>query len=104
MTRLDSLLNDEWNTTVETLSGAAALTVSTRETKAFQRGRVVRDPLDLYRLRWRIELAFKRLKSVIGLKEPPSPAALRRCWPIRRRNMREPPRRKRVYQAMLKIF
>jgi hypothetical protein len=29
------------------------------------------DVLDLYRLRWRIELAFKRLKSVIGLKPPP---------------------------------
>jgi hypothetical protein len=29
------------------------------------------DILDLYRLRWRIELAFKRLKSVIGLKGPP---------------------------------
>jgi hypothetical protein len=27
--------------------------------------------LALYRLRWRIELAFKRLKSLIGLKEPP---------------------------------
>ena len=26
---------------------------------------------DLYRLRWRIELAFKRLKSVIGLAGPP---------------------------------
>jgi hypothetical protein len=29
------------------------------------------DVLDLYRLRWRIELAFKRLKSLIGLKKPP---------------------------------
>ena len=29
------------------------------------------DVLDLYRLRWRIELAFKRLKSVIGLDKPP---------------------------------
>ena len=29
------------------------------------------DILDLYRLRWRIELAFKRLKSLIGLKGPP---------------------------------
>jgi hypothetical protein len=29
------------------------------------------DILSLYRLRWRIELAFKRLKSVIGLKPPP---------------------------------
>jgi IS4 transposase len=26
---------------------------------------------DLYRLRWRIEMAFKRLKSVIGLAGPP---------------------------------
>jgi len=31
----------------------------------------VADVLALYRLRWRIELAFKRLKSVIGLKAPP---------------------------------
>jgi hypothetical protein len=29
------------------------------------------DVLDLYRLRWRIELAFKRLKSVVGLHGPP---------------------------------
>jgi Transposase DDE domain len=29
------------------------------------------DIFALYRLRWRIELAFKRLKSVIGLKGPP---------------------------------
>lgn len=29
------------------------------------------DVLVLYRLRWRIELAFKRLKSLIGLKTPP---------------------------------
>jgi hypothetical protein len=29
------------------------------------------DVLALYRLRWRVELAFKRLKSVIGLKRPP---------------------------------
>jgi len=29
------------------------------------------DILDLYRLRWRIELAFKKLKSIIGLKTPP---------------------------------
>jgi IS4 transposase len=30
-----------------------------------------RDVLALYRLRWRIELSFKRLKSLIGLKTPP---------------------------------
>jgi IS4 transposase len=29
------------------------------------------DVFELYRLRWRIELAFKRLKSVVGLKGPP---------------------------------
>jgi hypothetical protein len=29
------------------------------------------DILALYRLRWRIELAFKRLKSIVGLKGPP---------------------------------
>lgn len=29
------------------------------------------DVLDLYRLRWRIELGFKRLKTIIGLKGPP---------------------------------
>ncbi len=29
------------------------------------------DGLDLYRLRWRIELGFKRLKSLIGLNGPP---------------------------------
>jgi hypothetical protein len=29
------------------------------------------DVLGLYRLRWRIELGFKRLKSLIGLKGPP---------------------------------
>jgi len=29
------------------------------------------DVLALYRLRWRIELSFKRLKSIVGLKGPP---------------------------------
>jgi hypothetical protein len=29
------------------------------------------DILALYRLRWRVELAFKRLKSLIGLRRPP---------------------------------
>lgn len=29
------------------------------------------DIADLYRIRWRIELAFKRLKSLIGLQKPP---------------------------------
>lgn len=29
------------------------------------------DVLALYRLHWRIELGFKRLKSLIGLKGPP---------------------------------
>jgi len=29
------------------------------------------DIIALYRLRWRIELGFKRLKSLVGLKGPP---------------------------------
>jgi hypothetical protein len=31
----------------------------------------INDVLALYRLRWRIELGFKRLKSLVGLKQPP---------------------------------
>jgi Transposase DDE domain len=34
-------------------------------------GFAAEDVLALYRLRWRIELGFKRLKSLIGLKAPP---------------------------------
>lgn len=33
---------------------------------------VAADILKLYRLRWRIELAFKRLKSLVGLRSPPA--------------------------------
>jgi hypothetical protein len=41
--------------------------VTSLEPKAFP----TTDILALYRLRWRIELGFKRLKSLIGLKGPP---------------------------------
>lgn len=41
--------------------------VTTLEERTFSAA----DVGDLYRLRWRIELAFKRLKSLIGLKGPP---------------------------------
>lgn len=34
-------------------------------------GYPAKDILDLYRWRWRIELAFKRLKSLVGLAAPP---------------------------------
>jgi hypothetical protein len=43
------------------------------------------DVLALYRLRWRIELGFKRLKSLIGLKGPPEPPKAppdHTFWPI----------------------
>jgi hypothetical protein len=50
MTRSDSLLNADWRATVEKLGGAAHLAVTARETKAFQRGRVIRDPVVLLRL------------------------------------------------------
>lgn len=41
--------------------------ITSLKTEAFSTA----DILALYRLRWRIELAFKRLKSVVGLKRPP---------------------------------
>jgi Transposase DDE domain len=40
-----------------------------------------KDLFKLYRMRWRIELAFKRLKSLIGLRSPPAKdPALARSW------------------------
>lgn len=50
MTRCDSLLESDWEATVEKLGGAAHLSDMARDTKAFQRGRVIRDPLVLLRL------------------------------------------------------
>jgi hypothetical protein len=45
--------------------------------QAFSREEVFK----LYRMRWRIELAFKRLKSLIGLRSPPAKdPALARSW------------------------
>jgi len=41
--------------------------VTSLSTKSFS----AHDIGNLYRLRWRIEIAFKRLKSLIGLKRPP---------------------------------
>jgi IS4 transposase len=39
------------------------------------------DLFKLYRMRWRIELAFKRLKSLIGLRSPPvKDPAIARSW------------------------
>lgn len=39
------------------------------------------DILQLYRMRWRIELAFKRLKSLAGLRSPPAKApGLAKPW------------------------
>lgn len=39
------------------------------------------DIYKLYRLRWRIELAFKRLKSLVGLRSPPAKGqALATAW------------------------
>jgi hypothetical protein len=50
MTRSASLLNADWQATVEKLGGAAHLTNIARETKAFRRGRGIRNPIDLLRL------------------------------------------------------
>ena len=53
-----------------TLAAAAAvwvIVVTSLDAQAFSTS----DVLDLYRLRWRVELAFKRIKSLIALKGPP---------------------------------
>jgi hypothetical protein len=48
--RHESLINDDWDRTVERLGGAEALSASARATKAFLRARAVRSPIDLLRL------------------------------------------------------
>lgn len=61
-----TLYASEWVILVTSLS---AETFSTEEIFA------------LYRMRWRIELAFKRLKSLIGLRSPPAKdPSLARSW------------------------
>ncbi len=49
-------------------SGAGVILVTSLDAKAFPATKVG----ELYRARWRIEMAFKRLKSLIGLSAPPS--------------------------------
>ena len=52
----------------ETLAAADwVILVTSLERQEFR----AEDVLALYRLRWRIELAFKRLKSLVGLRAPP---------------------------------
>jgi len=46
----DSLLTTDWQSTIAALGGADFLSTSARETKAFQRARVIANPLDLLRL------------------------------------------------------
>jgi hypothetical protein len=46
----ESLVNQDWHGVVARLGGAAALTTSARETKAFLRGREIKNALDLLRL------------------------------------------------------
>lgn len=46
----DSLLNQDWNQTLERLGGAAALTAGARQTKAFAWGRKIPSPAVLLRL------------------------------------------------------
>jgi transposase len=52
----------------QTLEAAAwVILITSLDVKEFAAAEV----LALYRLRWRIELGFKRLKSIVGLKAPP---------------------------------
>jgi len=48
--RHESLINEDWDRTVERLGGVEALSASARETRAFLRARAVRSPVDLLRL------------------------------------------------------
>jgi hypothetical protein len=48
--RHESLINEDWDWTVERLGGVASLSASARATKAFVRARAVRSPVDLLRL------------------------------------------------------
>lgn len=50
MRSADSLLNSEWDATVEALGGATHLACSARDTKAFLRGRAIRDVTVLLRM------------------------------------------------------
>ena len=46
----DSLLNDDWNRTIERLGGAEALATGARDTQAFAWGRKIPTPMVLLRL------------------------------------------------------
>ena len=48
--RHESLINEDWDWTVERLGGEASLSASARESKAFMRARAVRSAIDLLRL------------------------------------------------------
>jgi hypothetical protein len=60
-----------------TLAAAGWVIFITSLDAEFSAGRIG----ELYRARWRIEMAFKRLKSLIGLSAPPSEdAAVAKTW------------------------
>ena len=51
--------------------------VTSLDAKAFSSSKIG----ELYRTRWRIEMAFKRLKSIIGLSGPPGEdGAVAKTW------------------------
>ncbi|ESW85368.1 transposase IS421 [Mesorhizobium sp. LSJC285A00] len=52
--------------------GDRAYLQAERIAKVMAQGGPADTVLKLYRMRWRIELAFKRLKSLIGLRSPPA--------------------------------
>ena len=64
-----------------TLTAAAwVILITSLDAKAFPADHIG----ELYRARWRIEMAFKRLKSLIGLSAPPSQdAQTAKTWILR---------------------
>ena len=82
--KTDSLLNKDWLSVVARLGGAASLTISARETKAFVRPREIRDAVDLLRLILAYCLGGRGLRAIaawaaaVGLADVSNPAILYR--------------------------
>ncbi len=74
--RHESLINEDWNWTVERLGGEASLSASARASKAFVRARAVRSALDLLRLTLAYSLGHVGLRATVAWAQAMGVAAL----------------------------
>jgi hypothetical protein len=72
----ESLINQDWEWTVERLGGAELLSASARETRAFVRARAVRSPIDLLRLTLAYCLGHVGLRATAAWAQAMGVAAL----------------------------